>query len=380
MRVLYDGWSLVRNPISPSALHLLAILENLTNEIDPVVAFPEPAAEWIGDIPVEIRATPNTASGRLRWEQVVIPMLGRKLKVQLLHLTTSTAPLVSGLRTLFSPSEFGAGMDSFLDVTQSPMESASFFPRLRRSSAQGGMAQVKEILWPTDLPRSAAHASLVSLPPIVPIDFIPHTDRQIPNPGEKVDLIDDRVAQLALPESFVLYHGPGDRQYLKQLLQAWNWAADAIGASTPLLVIGLEGTAQYIFSDLVEELKLGDNLRLLQDVKPDLLPILYRNCTAVFHPAPASAWCGPVRLALASGKPLVAGENSFTEAITGPAAYLADGKDARALGAALITIIVEEQVAESLSAAAITRTASWISTGFGEQLHLRYQAVLLESG
>lgn len=81
MRVLYDGWPLVRDPISPGSLHLLAILENLPDEIDPLVAFPGSVPRWMGDIPAEIRPTPNTPSGRLRWEQIQIPLLARYRKV-----------------------------------------------------------------------------------------------------------------------------------------------------------------------------------------------------------------------------------------------------------------------------------------------------------
>ena len=68
MRVLYDGWPLVRDPISPSSLHLLAILGNLPGEIDSIVAFPEPVPKWLGDIPADIRPIPNTPSGLLRWD------------------------------------------------------------------------------------------------------------------------------------------------------------------------------------------------------------------------------------------------------------------------------------------------------------------------
>jgi glycosyltransferase involved in cell wall biosynthesis len=333
----------------------------------------------MGDISVEILATPNTPSGRLRWEQIRIPLLGRKLSAQLLHLTAPTAPLVSGLRTLFSPSDFGAGLGDPSDVTHSSIESTRLVNRLSRSFAQGGMAQVKEVLWPMDLPRPELHGSLVNLPPVVPLDFISRADQQLPSPGRKVYLSDDRYAGLELPESFILYHGPNDRRNLTRLLQAWSWAADPIGANTPLVVIGLEGSAKTIFSELVAEFEIRDNLHLIPDVKPDLLPALYQGCTAVFHPAQASPWCGPVRLALASGKPLIASETPYNEAIAGPAAYLVDEGDARALGAALVTVVVEEQVAESLSAAAVTRATSWISPGFGEQLLLRYRATHRES-
>ncbi len=367
-----------RAPISPSALHLLAILENLPAEIEPIVAFPEPAPKWMGDIPVEIQLTSNTPTGRLRWEQVQIPNLGRKLRAQLLHLTAPTAPLVSGFRTLFSPSDFGAGVDDSAGATHSSMEDTNFITRLSRSLAQGGMSQVKEILWPLDLPLPELHAPMVRLPPIVPLDFISHAYQQLASPRGK-STRDDQFSGLELPESFILYHGPGDRRNLRQLLICWSWAADAIGAGTPLVVIGLEGSAKTVFSEIAAGFGLSSSLRILPDVKPDLLPSLYQVCTAVFHPAPVSPWCGPVRLALASGKPLVASETPYAEAIAGPAAYLVDEKDARALGAALVTFVVEEQMAESLSAAAVTRAESWISPGFGEQLGARYRAALKES-
>ena len=81
-------------------------------------------------------------------------------------------------------------------------------------------------------------------------------------------------------------------------------------------------------------------------------------------------WTGP--LAMACGKPLVASETALIGAIVGPAAYLALPGDARSLGAALVTVIVEEQVAESLSAAASQRSAKWRVSEFSEQLEKIY--------
>jgi glycosyltransferase involved in cell wall biosynthesis len=187
------------------------------------------------------------------------------------------------------------------------------------------------------------------------------------------------LEQLDLPETFIIYHGPGDRRSLEHLVQAWNWASAAIGGSYPLLVFGLDHGARAILSGFVEEYDLEGSLRLVLDVSPELLPYLYQRCSAVFHPAPPSPWSGPVRLALACGKPLVASENSITDAIAGPAAYLAPAGDARALGAALVTVIVEEQVAESLSAAAFQRTKNRDSAKFGLQLLEIYRSVLAES-
>jgi glycosyltransferase involved in cell wall biosynthesis len=137
-------------------------------------------------------------------------------------------------------------------------------------------------------------------------------------------------------------------------------------------LLGLNSGVVTSLSNLAQEYDLESTLRVVQDVQPDFLPHLYRRCLAVFHPAPASPWSGPVRLTLACGKPLVASENNISAAITGPAAYLAPHGDPRALGAALVTVIVERQVAERLSAAAHRRAANWEMAKFSGQLREVY--------
>jgi hypothetical protein len=57
MRVLYDGWSLVHDPLSPESLHLLALLDHLPPGIEPVVAFPALPPDWVGKIETQVLPT-----------------------------------------------------------------------------------------------------------------------------------------------------------------------------------------------------------------------------------------------------------------------------------------------------------------------------------
>jgi glycosyltransferase involved in cell wall biosynthesis len=180
------------------------------------------------------------------------------------------------------------------------------------------------------------------------------------------------LEQLHLPDDFILYQGPGGQRQIEILVQAWHWCTGAVGEYYPLLVIGLDERDQQTLSEWIEILDFGDTLRIMPGVTPDLLPQIYQLSTAVFHPATASPWCGPVRLSLGSGKPLVAAEHDLTAAITGSAAYLGSATDARALGAALVTVVVEEQVARRLSAAAEQRVQNWKSSKFGSRLGAIY--------
>ena len=236
-------------------------------------------------------------------------------------------------------------------------------------------AEVKDILWPVDLPAPQFPGTLGRLSPILPPGFNPE---QEPELNEDSLSAADLLEHMNLPEEFIIYHGPGDMHSLEHLLQAWNWAATAIGGNYPLLVLGLDSGAITNLSPLAVEYDLGGSLHALQGVKPDVLAYLYRSCSAVFHPAPASPWSGPVRLALACGKPLVASENNITAAITGPAAYLAPPGDPRALGAALVTVIVEQQVADRLSAAAKRRATNWEMEKFSAQLGMIYSQAFIE--
>jgi glycosyltransferase involved in cell wall biosynthesis len=375
MHILYDGWSLLHQPTSPESLHLQAILANLPDEINPLVALPETAPGWLGDFEFRIHPTPASPFGRLSWEQVQLPRLARRLGINLLHLTSPTAPVLGNLFTLLSPCSFGAGMNDYFGIRDSSEESNQILTRLRLSLAHGGIIQVKEILWPLDLPAPELPGSLVKLPPIVPPDFMTADDEPSSNPNEGGNSAAYQSELFDLPETFIIYQGPGDRRSLDHLLQAWKWAAPAIGDYYPLLLVGLERAEG---SKLVEHYDFGESLCVLPHVNPVLLADLYRRCTAVFHPALASPWSGPVRLALASGKPLVAIENSIIDAIAGPAAYLAPAGDARALGAALVTVAVEQQVAESLSSAALQRVRNWDSLNFGEQLLGIYRRIMAQ--
>ena len=65
----------------------------------------------------------------------------------------------------------------------------------------------------------------------------------------------------------------------------------------------------------------------------------------------------------------------------GPAAYLVSaGKDGhvdtRAMGAAIVTVIVEESVAEELSRAARERSARWEQHDFSEALQQAYLSIV----
>jgi len=356
--VLYDGWPLLHFPESPEALHLLAILALSPSEVQLLVAFPDSPPAWLPENAQPcIHHAPDTLWGRFFWEQFWLPRLTRKLGASLLHLTSPFPPLFSPVPVLLSP----AGYTSNPLNTQASFtrQKLPFADRLRQSFARGGFTSLAAILWPTDLPTPVSTPRLIPLPPIVHPGFTSTSNATFPG----------------LPETYILYHGPAEQSDLRRLLDAWSWASASIGATHPLLLLGLSEEARVGLEPLLAEYDLGDTVRPLPQLNPLQVPSVYRQCAALFHPAPISPWAGSLQHALACGLPIVAAENPLSDALVGPAGYLVKGGDPRALAAALITVVIEEHISTSLSALANKRTSGWSSLDFSLALLQVYRVI-----
>ena len=365
--VLFDGAPLVWRPNSPAALHLLTLLAQRPREVRALVALPGtppfPLPEDIQSVQVD---TPAHGSGSLFWEQRLLPRMGREQHADLLHVTGENAPLFGRAMTILSPTAPPGG--------PTPGSRRSMAERLRLAFGQGGRSRARASFWPADLPlpegrehSPAGVAHFVKLPPSV-------------NPAFKEAAI---APDLELPEDFILYHGPLDERSLQRLLSSWSWAAAAIGEATMLLVLGADPAQKVRLGHLAQINGMQTSVRGLPLLPLEGLAWLYQHCKAVYHPASIGAWEGAMRLGLACGRPLVGLETRLADALVGPAAYLVSGEQEgpaqnRALGAALITVIVEESVSKALEQAARQRSAAWQAQDFRQALDAAYQGLLDE--
>lgn len=354
--ILYDGWTLAYQPNSPAALHLLALLTQHPAEIQAIVALPAPSFH---PLPSQVStlqvAVPLTASGLLDWEQRRLPHLARQAGAGLLHAFSTRLPLFTSLPALVSL----AGFVSERLVMPLPEAWQGLPARLADALGQGGLSRARGLLWPEGWPALPEHdLPALRLPVPLPPGF---------GPAEAAEPLSDAQRRaLDLPESFVLYHGPGGEADLRRLLAAWSWAAGAIGADYPLRLAGLSVSARRRLPGLLAEYQLADSVQSLPDLPLPTLAQVYQHSSVVFHPASLSPWGCPVRLALACALPVVALETPAADALVGPAAYLVPPGEhsARGLGAALVTVVVEEKVAGGLSQAARQRSEPWRSVDF----------------
>jgi hypothetical protein len=361
--ILFDGWPVIYEPSSPEALHLLSLLSNNPQGVKPVIAFPSRPPTWFpSEIETSIHPTVDSPWKRLVWEQRVIPRVFKKRQADLIHLTRPTVPLVNSAATVVSPASFKAERDSIM----SRRKAGRIWERLREAAARGGAAQARAYFWPSDLPEitGLVPTASIELPPLKPSYFALF--------GEGIE----GESAPHLPEAYILYHGPGEEPDLVRLLSSWSWAAGSIGEYYPLLVLGFSKRENQRLEYMLKEFQLFDTVRVLREAPLRQIPSIYEKSSALFHPVPGSPWGGPLRSGLASHIPIVAAEDSVTSALVKRAAYLSRIDDSRGMGAALITVIVEEGVADDLASAARAQTESWNPELFKQRLLEAYQTIL----
>lgn len=350
IRVLYDGWPLVHLPDSSQTIHLWQILNHIPVGVKALLALPGPAPSWLPPTLVTQQwATPNTPAGQLRWEQHRLPLLARQQQADLIHLTHLHSPLLTATPVVISPAEYAGA----------PPERVGLVSRLRAALATGAMARPRTMLWPQDLPAPEKFGAVTRLP-------LPSLDLTL-SETEKA---------LALPETFVLYHGPGDKNTLIQLLDVWSWASAPLGEDYPLLILGLDAARRAWLENWLAEHDLQAFLQFPPVQTPLDIQSIYQRCNLLLHPADLAPWGDAVYLGLALAKPIVAAETTWADARVGPAGYLVDRQDARGLGAACLTLIVQENIAAELAGAAEQRAREWQKKSFSTALEQVYRGLL----
>lgn len=255
----------------------------------------------------------------------------------MVHTTGTRPPLFCPVPVILSPTGSFA-----VDPA-----SSTFSGRLEDALGRGGLSGVKTVLWPADIPEPLGELPLHLLPPYIHPAF--HKRQPWPE---------------SMPENYVLAAGRLDDRALDLLAAAWSWAQDGLGEDWALAVCDLDDSGLEHLRRLCQEAGLAGTIEHIPFRLPEQHAAVFQHAGAVLVFGPVAPWADPLLQALTCGRPLIAEESALADARTGPAAYLVPKEDARAMGAALITVIVEEAVGEQLSQAARERSAAWGEGGF----------------
>lgn len=320
-QALVSGWWLAFRPWHVRGLAQRELLSRLAAELDPqrvVVAWPRTLA-----VPDDVGLQTSPASGgggpwgRLIFEQLGLPRAANHLQPEVVLVPYASAPLASA-------SPVAALIDSNRERRTGGLD------RLRAAAAKAGLAGAWRQLHWADEPLPASKAlSVARLSPAVSPTFRP-------------TLADDdgiRRKECGLPDSYVLALGASS-QDVRQLLAGWSWMTPSLGEGVRL-VIGPMGPDAASAGATANELGLGSSVIAYDRLPWEGLPAVIRGASCLLVGDHPGSW-QILRWAMASGLPVAGVSSGAARAILGDAGYLVPAGDARALGAAGLSLVVDQ--------------------------------------
>jgi len=274
---------------------------------------------------------------RLIWEQVRLPQMVRRLRLDVLHSPHYTRPLV-------------------------PLACASVVGIMDLSMLLMGQHHVwsKRVFFGAMLPAAARRADrLIAISESTKRDV----QRWLSVPADLIDVTPlaasaayrpdipssdiEAVRQLyGLPERFVLFVGRLEpRKNLDRLLDAYDGLRRS-GADAPPLV--LAGAPGWHARQLLARIDHHPAVRRLGYVPEAHLPALYRAATLFVYPSLYEGFGIPVLEALSCAVPTIASNVSSIPEVAGDAAVLVDPGDTLALRSALSTLLSDERLQAEL--------------------------------
>lgn len=178
-----------------------------------------------------------------------------------------------------------------------------------------------------------------------------------------------------LPDTFFLFVSTiSPRKNLVRLLEAFarvidqgHWssgtaAQPAWPAGIPILVIA--GQRGWLYEEVfaaIEQLRLGDRVRVLDYVDDKDLPALYNLACASVYPSLYEGFGLPPLEALACGTPVVTADNSSLPEVVGDAAVLVDAESIDSIASGLMQVLADTSLRARLRAAGPerARTFTW---------------------
>ena len=348
MRLALNGW-FYDQPHTGSGQYLRWLLHYMPDDIEVTLITPSAVRNQKSEInnqkfKISNLQSPISNLGKVYFEQIAFPNACRDLKVHLAHIPYWAPPLNS-------PVPFVVTIHDIMPLLL-PEYNDTIKLRLYNalvSAASSGANHIiadsessrQDILKHLRLPQEKVTSILLAASP----DYFPRL-------GALVDIAARQ--KYNLPESYVLYLGGfHPRKNVRQLLSAWTWASNSIGEHYPLVIAGALPKKNDRFYDdferYAEELEIKDSVRFIGAVDEDDKAAIYRGAACFVFPSRYEGFGLPPLEAMACGTPVVTTAFSSIPEVVGEAAYLIQNPDdARALGAAILSVVVNDDLSQRL--------------------------------
>jgi glycosyltransferase involved in cell wall biosynthesis len=288
---------------------------------------------------VRSRLATERPERRILWEQLSLPALIARQRLDLVHGTLNVLPLArrtAGIVTIHDVS-FLRYPDRFLPAKR------RYLTTMTRLSARGARFVVASS---ENTRRDVIH--LMGVPAErVRVVALGVEDR-LREPIDPEALARFR-AEKDLPTHFYLYIGTLEpRKNLVRLVEAYAEARKA-GVDWPLVLAGGKGWLYEEIFSRIQALGLDAHVRVPGYVLYEDLPLWYNAASAFIYPSLYEGFGLPVAEAMASGCPVITTTAASLPEVAGDAAILVEGEDTGELRDALIRLAGDELLRADLA-------------------------------
>jgi glycosyltransferase involved in cell wall biosynthesis len=381
MHIAYNAW-FWDQPYTGSGQYLRQLVKAL-RQLEPGLKISLVMPHWItspDEVPpgvdvIPVKVTPGGQMGKVWFEQRLYPAAAGKLGADIAHVPYWGAPLTSPVRLVVTVHDV---IPLSMPVYQGGIGARLYFSLVRATARGAGEVITdsefsrQEIIKQIGCPAAQVTSILLAAGP----EFHPRLGAER----------DSEIRQkYALPEHYALYLGGFDvRKNVRALLAAYTYVGSAVGEDYPLVLAGKTpedwGSPRFpdLRAEIAEKPGLAQYIRWIGPVDEADKPGIYRMARVFAFPSRYEGFgLGPLE-AMACGTPVVAADASSVPEVVGESAYLVDPDDSRAMGAALISVLIQDDLHDSLRNAGLARASnfSWERTA-RETLQV-YQRVMAD--
>jgi glycosyltransferase involved in cell wall biosynthesis len=305
-----------------------------------------------------LRVEPPWRGARLAWEQSALPLLLRKLAIDVLHSPHHHTPVLSG-RKGSTPRRVVTVHDvTFLILPERyPLGRRLFMEAVTRASAAVADAIIT--------PSQAVRRDVVSRLGRAASDVVAIPEAAAPTyqPSSKLTIAEAR-SRYNLPDEYLISVGslePGKNR--ARLFRAVA-ALEREGIRCNVAVVGQPAWNYAPDHALLRQLGLEGRVQFLGYVPDQDMPALYSGATALAFPSLYEGFGLPVLEAMACGTPVLTSNVSATAEITGDAAVLVDPYDVTRIADGLRNLCTDDVLRADLRERGRERAAefSWERT------------------
>jgi glycosyltransferase involved in cell wall biosynthesis len=286
--------------------------------------------------------------GKFLWDQVLMPRMFRRDRLDVLFHPKFTVPLSCARQSVMVL--HGAGW--FIPETR------HFWTRTTRIYTRlvmpiycrlaGAVLSVSEITREVFIDRLG-----VSPEKITTVYFAPGVQFESEPEAARCEAV---KARYALPEHYILTLSGGDRAERKNFGAILESFRRVHAERRSALVVAGRGCEEFRARYRIPDTGWGRDVIFTGWVDQSDLPVLYRQASVFLYPSNMEAFPIPVTEALASGTPIVTSDAYGLKELAGDAALLVDPADPDAIADAVLRLLSNPELREQLRSRAAVRS------------------------